>query len=90
MDDQLQNAWAEFLAANMTIDLTGDKVLANLRIKSANEMIQIARVGDGNEGLTVNDITPDWIRTRGINFGWDFAWTPSWGTLDWGGLLPAY
>lgn len=90
MDDQLQNAWALYLASTMVIDLTGEIAKANLLIKRANEQIQIARVGDGNEGLTVNDITPDWIRTRGIDFAWDFAWTPEWGSLDYGGLLPSY
>lgn len=90
MDDQLQNAWALYLAANMVLDLTGEIAKANLLVKRANEQIQIARVGDGNEGLTINDITPDWIRTRGIDFAWDFAWTPEWGSLDYGGLLPSY
>jgi hypothetical protein len=90
MDDQLQEAWAMFLASKLVIALTGDKALANLRIKDANETIQVARVGDGNEGLTINDVTPDWIRTRGVDFSWDFAWSPGWGAIDWGGLLPAY
>lgn len=90
MDDQLQEAWAMALAAKVVIHLTGDKKLANMRIKEANDTIQIARVGDGNEGLTVNDITPDWIRTRGVDFAWDWAWTPEWGAFDYGGLIPAY
>jgi hypothetical protein len=78
------------LAARLAISITGDKALANLRIKDANDIIQIARTSDGNEGLTINDITPDWIRTRGIDFAWDWAWTPEWGSLDFGGLLPSY
>jgi len=90
MDDQLQNAWVGWLAAHMVIDLTGEIAKANLQIKRANDAIQIARVSDGNEGLTVNDITPDWIRTRGIDFAWDWAWSPMWGSLDYGGLLPSY
>lgn len=90
MDDQLQNAWAFYLAALLAIDLTGNLPLANMRIKSANEQIQAARVSDGNEGLTINDITPDFIRTRGIDFAWDWAWSPEWGAFDYGGLLPSY
>jgi len=90
MDDQLQEAWAMFLAAKMTIDLTGDKALANLRIEDANRTIQVARVGDGNEGLTINDITPDWIRARGADTVSDFAWSPYWGQVDWGAFLPTY
>jgi hypothetical protein len=90
MDDLLTLAWSHFLAANIAIDLTGDKALANMRIKSANEQIQIARTADGNEGLTINDITPDFIRTRGVDFSWDWAWTPGWGSIDWGGFLPSF
>lgn len=90
MDDQLQLAWSHFLASKIAIDLTGDKALANMRIKDANDVIQIARTGDGNEGLLINDITPDWIRTRGVDFSWDWAWSPNWGSIDYGGLLPSF
>lgn len=90
MDDALVQGWCALLAANMVIDLTGEIAKANLLIKQANAAIQIARVSDGNEGLTINDITPDWIRTRGIDFAWDWAWSPMWGSLDYGGLLPSY
>ena len=90
MDDQLQEAWAMHLAGRLAISLTGDKALANLRIKDANDIIQIARTSDANEGLTINDVTPDWIRTRGVDFAWDWAWSPGFGSLDFGGLLPAF
>ena len=90
MDDQLQEAWAMFLASKLAIALTGDKGLANMRIQDANHTIEIARTSDGNEGLTINDITPDWIRTRGVDFSWDWAWTPGWMTGDWGGFLPGF
>jgi hypothetical protein len=90
MDDLLQMAWASYLASKLAIGLTGDKGLANLRIKDANEAIQLARAADGNEGLTINDVTPDWLRTRGIDFAWDWAWSPGWGAFDYGGLLPSY
>ena len=89
MDDQLQNAWAAYLAAKMVIDLTGDKALANMRIKDANDQIQVARVGDGNEGLTINDVTPDWIRTRGIIYSdyWNMGFGYGWDAV---GLWPIY
>lgn len=90
MDEGLIEAWAAYLASQMVIDLTGEVGKANLLIKQANGKIQIARVSDGNEGLLINDITPDWIRTRGIDFAWDWAWSPMWGSLDYGGLLPSY
>jgi hypothetical protein len=90
MDDLLQGAWSTFLASRMVIDLTGDKGLANMLVKDANDTIQIARTADGNEGLTINDVTPDWIRTRGVDYAWDFAWSPGWGDFSWGGLLPSF
>lgn len=90
MDDQLQEAWAAFLASRLAISLTGDKGLANMRVKDANDMIQVARTGDGNEGLTINDVTPDFIRTRGVDFAEDFSWSPNMGVFDWGGLLATY
>ena len=36
-----------------------------MAVELANQKIAQAREGDGNEGLTINDVTPDWIRTRG-------------------------
>lgn len=89
MDDQLTMAWASYLSSKMAIDLTGDKQLANLRVQDANSMIQVARCGDGNEGLTVNDITPDWIRIRGIDFVNDWGFSPNI-VFDWGNLLTMY
>jgi hypothetical protein len=87
-DDQFQQALVAALGARLVIALTGDKGLAKLQIKMANEFIQLARVTDGNEGLTLNDVTPDWIRTRGISYqAWEF--TPSI-LFDWGPMLSMY
>lgn len=88
MDDQFIQAWVAGLAGRLAIPLTGDKALAGQKITEANGFIQIARVGDGNEGLTVNDVTPDWIRGRGIDFISGNGWTPS--NFDWGGMLSTY
>ena len=88
MDDMFQDAWAKILGATITIPLTGDKKLANLAIQQANAIIQEARVGDGNEGFTVNDVTPDWIRIRGIDFAEPYS-GPYTG-FDWGGLWPIF
>lgn len=88
-DPLFQDAFYNALGADLCIALTGDKALANRCVGLANDAIEKARTADGNEGLTINDVTPDWIRTRGI------AWTDglysgpySW--FDWGGLLPTY
>lgn len=84
-DAQFQDALVASLAMMLAIPLTGDKALAKLKQDTANGMIQIARVGDGNEGITVIDSTPDWIRIRGITFATDglspqsqFDWGPMW------------
>lgn len=89
MDDMFVQAWVAGLAARLTWALTGKKDQANEKIKEANTFVTIARQGDGNEGLTINDVTPDWIRVRGIDFSYDFGWSPN--TLfDWGGMLTMY
>jgi hypothetical protein len=88
MDDQFQDAWVKVLGATVTIPLTGDKKLANGAIQEANTIIQWARVGDGNEGLTVNDVTPDWLRIRGIDFPEPYSGPYS--GFDWGGMWPIF
>lgn len=88
MDDMFQDAWAKILGATVTIPLTGDKKLANLAIQEANLIIQQARVGDGNESFTVNDVTPDWIRIRGVDFAEPYS-GPYTG-FDWGGMWPIF
>jgi hypothetical protein len=88
MDDMFQDAWAKLLGATVTIPLTGDKKLANLAIAEANAIILQARAGDGNEGFTVNDVTPDWIRIRGVDFAQPYS-GPYTG-FDWGGLYPIF
>jgi len=87
-DDQFQQALVAALAGRLVISLTGDKGLAEIKMKEANQYISMARVMDGNEGLTVNDITPDWIRTRGISYqAWEFSPNIM---FDWGPMLSMY
>lgn len=73
------------LRMKLASQLTGDKGLAKDTQATANAVIQIARAGDGNEGLTINDVTPDWIRIRGTTYASDalspqsqFDWGPAW------------
>ena len=89
MDMLFQEAWVAYLSSKMVISLTGDKALANLKVGEANELIIQARKADANEGLTVNDVTPDWIRGRGIAYATDYGWTPNL-NFDWGPLLTLY
>lgn len=88
-DPQFQEAFVAALAARLVFSLTGDKGLANIKIGEANTYISLARGGDGNEGLTINNVTPDWLRVRGIQYGWDGIGLP-YGSFDWGPLLPLF
>ena len=87
-DDQFQQAMVAALASRLVIALTGDKGLAQLKNGEANQFVQYARVGDGNEGLTINDVTPDFIRVRGISYqAWEFSPNIM---FDWGPMLTMY
>lgn len=66
MDPLFQTAWSNILGAFLEMALVGDKKRANDLVSLANRSIEEARTVDGNEGLTINDVTPDWIRIRGI------------------------
>lgn len=88
-DPLFQDAFQQTLGANLCIALSGDKGLANMCIGKANRAIMEARAIDGNEGLTINDVTPDWIRTRGIWWSDNLQSGPYAG-FDWGGILPGY
>lgn len=86
MDPLFTEAWVNVLASKLVFTLTGDKVLANAKIAVANSIIEEARKADGNEGLTIDDRTPDWIRAR----GYSSADLISNAGYDWGGLWPIY
>jgi hypothetical protein len=90
MDPLFQDAWVHILAARLTFQLAGDKALANQQIQLANSMVMEARKADGNEGITVNDVTPDFIRTRGgYGVGPNFEYSPNL-SFDWGASYSPY
>lgn len=88
-DPMFQDAFIQALGADMCFALTGDKALANININKANNAIMEARKVDGNEGLTINNVTPDWIRARGYASP-DSMYSGPQSTFDWGGLLPTW
>jgi len=91
MDPLFIDAWTAVLGAKLAFQLTGDKAQANICIGLANEAIMEARKADGNEGLTVNDVTPDWLRVRGIDFPSAYAFGgPYSASYDWGALWASY
>jgi hypothetical protein len=89
MDQFFQDAWAAILSARVIRQFTGDLNLANQQIAIANRLIAEARIADGNENLTVNDITPDWLRTRGNFGGPNWEYTPNM-SFDWGSFYSPY
>jgi len=88
-DDDFQEAYAFVLGGALCKALTGDKSLSNLVITQGNEVIRIARGNDGNEALTVNNVIPDWIRMRGVDYT-DGASGPYNTGFDWGGMWPGF
>lgn len=90
MDPLLIDAWVWALGAYINIALAGDKSLSNQVIARANNAIVEARKADGNEGLTVNDVTPDFIRVRGVAFTETYSspWSPY--DFDWGPVFPGW
>ena len=90
MDPLFQDAWQHILAARLVFQLSGDKTLANQMIGLTNNMIMEARKADGNEGLTVNDVTPDFLRARGgYGVGPNWEYSPNI-DFDWGGMYSPY
>jgi len=64
-DSAFTSALIVALASNLAFNLSGDYKLVQMLAAKANSMILAARAIDGNEGLTVVEHTPDWIRIRG-------------------------
>lgn len=77
---QFVNAFSSALAGKLAISLTGDKGLANMKLAEANDAILQARVTDGNEGLTIQEATPDWLSIRNsatyLGYNWAGFITP--------------
>ena len=86
MDELFLQGWKHILGARLAFQLSGDKALANQLVSLANAAVMEARKADGNEGLTVNDVTPDWIRIRGA-FSPNWEYSNSIGGFNWGPLF---
>jgi hypothetical protein len=88
-DDLFTEAFSSILGARLCMALTGKVQLANMAIAAGNDAIGRARGRDGNEGFTVNDVTPDFIRVRGTTFTEDYSGPYNTG-FDWGAMWPGY
>lgn len=82
-DPLFQDAFVNALGGDICLALSGDKSLAKMCYARTNASIEEARKADGNEGLTVNNVLPDWIRGRGINTV-DSQYSNPY-NFDWGG-----
>ncbi len=89
MDTLFQTAWINLIASGLCMALKGDKAFANGLIQEVNHAIEQARAIDGNEGLTINDVTPDFIRIRGVAYSEGYVSGPYSG-YDFGGVWPMY
>ncbi|AIY40188.1 Phage protein [Collimonas arenae] len=71
-DARFVEALAAFLGAKICIPLTGDKAMMKMALAMAQQYTMDAQASNGNEGLTVIDHAPDWIRVRG--YASDYAY----------------
>jgi hypothetical protein len=65
---------AAYLGSRICIPLTGDKAMMKIAFQQAAQFAQDAQSKNGNEGLTVIDSVPDWIRVRGYASDWAYPW----------------
>lgn len=90
-DSLFQGAMVASLAAYFVPALSLNMPLMTTQIKLAENMIQQARVRDGNEGVTSMDHTPDWIRARNGASGWAGRGGYGYGLNTWDNMCwPAY
>lgn len=71
-DEQFTRAFANYLGYLLSIPLSGDKGLAKMCYQVAKETCNAAEASNGNEGLTIIDSMPDWIRVRGYASDWAY------------------
>ena len=88
MDSLFIDAWSAILGSRLVMALTGDKAIANQQIQLANSLIAEARKVDANEGLTINDVTPDFIRVRGVAYSQWYSGPYS--QMDWGPMFSIF
>jgi hypothetical protein len=79
-DSEFVQGLIGYLASRLCRPLTGDKALAQQLFQESAALIAQAASRNGNEGPTVIDTMPDWIRVRGILADW--ATVPGAGWLD--------
>ena len=71
-DGQFVEAFRFLLGARMCMRLTGDKQATLAAWKKADDLCKAAAASNGNEGLTIIDSVPDWIKVRGYASDWGY------------------
>lgn len=69
-DPHFYTAAIATMAAWLVNPLSRNRALMNDQFNIAKNIIDQARISDGNEGLTVQDHVPDWMQVRGRGGGW--------------------
>ena len=88
-DAGFQEAMVSALGAKLVPALTGNIAMMQMQVAIATRIVAEARKSDGNEGLTVVDNIPDWIRVRG--YGWLSQRSDAWCVAPYGQLyFPTY
>lgn len=78
------DALAYYLGSRICVTLTGEVSKAVALFQGAERLVKQAQASNGNEGLTVIDQVPDWIRVRGYTADW--ASPP--GSITWCDPIP--
>ena len=81
-DGSFIEALSVYLGARVCMALTGDKALTKGTYEHAASLCKTAQASNGNEGLTVIDNVPDWMKVRGYASDWgqtdgSFSYGPS-------------
>jgi|ERR1700679_3779645 len=80
-DSLFVQGFAAYLGARVCMTLTGDKNTQRMALQEAQQYAIDAQRVNGNEGLTVIDSTPDWMRVRGYASDWAY---PNGGMFSYG------
>ena len=85
-DSQFQAAMVASLAAYLVPALALNISLMQMQIKVAENLIEQARVRDGDEGTTSQDHIPDWIQARNVGgtYYGNGAFTGGYCDMSWG------
>jgi hypothetical protein len=72
-DPLFNRAFAAYLGHLICMALTGDRTRAQYAFELANRASVAAQASNGDEGLTIIDSVPDWIRARGYEMDTGYA-----------------